>query len=186
VLLTALVGVIGLLGYDAYERWKNRPVKIMCHLECLWNEVRYVKGPAENFVYDDGSEVGLSRVIHKSELQKKEFKGKKDTDFYEWSWGEESKRIDITFEKEAKSVQAISCYDESRLGHCNINFIKRGHKEEDVYNVLGTEVEKFLEEGGVTKLLSYKQYNMKIYLSKTSVYMIKVEQIKDAHRMLEL
>lgn len=104
-------------------------------------------------------------------------RGQNFSDFDEWSYTAPSGtggRLDVSFDPETKKVWEIACFSSTvERGSCNSAAgVNIGDTEGDVKSALG---QPSLEElSGVTKTITYDKLNVRLYLTKQKVYMIKV------------
>lgn len=102
-------------------------------------------------------------------------------DFFDWKYNAGLVRIDIKFDPLTQKINSIGCYINKHDileadGACAINGIQALDSEEAVFERLGKPSN--IEIKGITKTITYSNYNMEINLAKKVVFSIKVEEIK--------
>ena len=98
--------------------------------------------------------------------------------FYVWGWNYDDKKraVMVNFDETSKVVNRILCRDASGRGLCAIDgLIKTGDREENIFSVLGKEDNSELSYGTLT--LTYKKYNLELYLERKTLVGLAVNEI---------
>lgn len=150
------------------------------------SEIKYILGFPTAVHFDDGVPITLQdgsvvsdslRVISIEDL----YKSKKTIeDYFYWFYPSNdsnvNQEITIRFDENSSKVNSIQCYVAdgkfTPIDACAVNGVKALDSEEEVIGHLGKPSSSKIS--GVTKEISYKNLNMKIFLVKKRVYMIQV------------
>jgi len=135
------------------------------------DEVLYIKGYPPTVLAEEVSDPqlkGFFLVLETSKLEK----GKSVGDYRHWSYKEHYRNINIAF-SDARTVVAIQCFSDDKLGRCPaIAGIEDGDHETKALRMLGNNPQAKIS--GITKSLTYPELGVQLHLTKEQVYMLEV------------
>jgi hypothetical protein len=111
--------------------------------------------------------------------------GQRIQDYKDWAYEDSFNRIDVTFNAEKTGVVKIGCYSNDRHRRCPPIFgVADGDSEQDVILKLGPPGTSQIT--GVTKVISYPNVGIELWLSKERVYMLGINDRKYKYTSAEL
>lgn len=182
-LLFAIILIMGVAGYT-YLYLKSRPQQVVAFegisLGDSKDSVFYALGPPSNVLFPAESSSSSDfwkrspRVATKEEVSKAK---NNEKSFKLWAYDRKETRLDVEFDDYGKVI-SIGCFQDpgeniwTSAGTCKVNGIEILDLEENVKKVLGAPDSESIE--GVTKSVSYKKFNMRLFFSKKYLYYIVV------------
>ena len=164
------------LGVGAYY-WQELPQKIErqtayagLRLGMTQDEVMYVKGYPPFVLGEELTDPqwkGFMTVVDTKNLEK----GKRAIDYRDWSYEEYEHNINVAFNPARTAVTVIQCYSKDKVYRCpELGGVRDGDSEKEVLRKLGNPTSSKID--GVTKEMSYRDFNIEIWLTKEEVYML--------------
>jgi hypothetical protein len=136
------------------------------------DEVMYIKGYPPSVLGEevgDPAWKGFFGVIETKNLEK----GKRVTDYRDWSYNEYESNINVAFNDEKTAVVAIQCFSKDKLSRCPaIAGLSDGNTEKQAIRRLGPPSDSQFQ--GVTKWIAYHEQGIKLTLEKEQVYMLEI------------
>jgi hypothetical protein len=135
------------------------------------DEVRYIKGLPQWVLAEDVPDAGMKgfrMVLETNKIPN----GKSVNDYFDWSYAEHRRNINIAFNA-SRAVVAIQCFSDDNLGRCpKVGGIEDGDDETKVLEKLGGKPQTSIS--GVTKTLFYPELGIRLHLTKQRVYTLEV------------
>jgi len=175
--------------YFTYKYIANLPKTVVQYqkvkLGMDMDEVMYNLGYPPDLLWEDSNPPSFAKgrflaLASKAEVEKSKNGAK---DFFYWQYPskdkDDTKRVDIEFDKATKKVTEIGCYVSPKawvtVNTCAVNGIQSLDSEEVVLDKLGAPDEEKID--GTVKTMLYKKLNMKVLLAERTVYYIIVKKI---------
>jgi len=126
------------------------------------------KDPKSTNIFDQFSPIATKDQVDKTPLREKGFN--------QWEYLRKDKpRLDVNFNKKGE-VELIGCYvspkDWAYFDSCLVNGVQSLDMEDRIIEKLGKPDRESID--GVTKVMDFKKYNMRIYFEKKYAYYILV------------
>ena len=132
------------------------------------DEVMYVKGYPPVVLVDEPSVEGPSWVVETQNLEKG-----KDASIIATGPTMDTNTNYVTFNGERTAVIAIRCYSNDKSYRCPaIGGVRDGDAEQEALRKLGNPSDSKID--GVTKLLTYRDLGINLWLNKEQVYMMSI------------
>lgn len=179
---------LSLITYFSYQYISNLPKKVIeyekVRLGMNMDEVMYNLGYPPDVLREDLNPPSFVKgkflvFATKAEVDKSNGGAK---DFYYWQYPnkdkQDTKRVDIEFDKSSKKVVSIGCYVDSTAwispNTCLVNGIQALDTEETILKKLGQPSEEKID--GTVKTMLFKKFNMKVLLQQRNAYYIIIEK----------
>jgi hypothetical protein len=135
-------------------------------------EVMYIKGYPPVVLGQENADPewkGFFTIIKTSELEK----GKKVTDYKNWSYDHYKHNINVEFNNERTAVIRIQCYSEDKIARCpSIGSVWDGTSEQEALRKLGGPAEQRID--GVSKSVRFPNLGVRLTLTQEQVYILEV------------